>query len=94
MELYIVNIEFKSDDSSYCSELEDLLISLGEVLCLTEHSYLLLAETTATVIRDAIKNSPYNIDRIFVAIVESPSAWRNLLSENSEIKSFLRHEQA
>ncbi|MBP5704998.1 MAG: hypothetical protein J6X12_09960, partial [Paludibacteraceae bacterium] len=48
---------------------------------------------SATVIRDAIKNAPFDIDRIFVSEVSSPAAWRNMVAENNEIKAFLLCEK-
>ncbi len=92
-QLYIIIIEYAV---GYPSEVDDkvqeLLASMGRELRLTEHAFFLMTDATSVIIRDALKNSPYNIDRIFVAQVNSPSAWRNMISDNTDIKSFLRNE--
>lgn len=92
-QLYIIIIEYAAGYSSDIDDkMLDLLMSIGRALRLTEHAYFVSTDATSVIIRNAIKNSPYNINRIFVAQVNSPSAWRNLISDNDEIKSFLRNE--
>ena len=92
-QLYIIIIEYTAGFSSDIDDkMQELLSSIGQEMRLTEHSYFLSTDATPVIIRDAIKNSPYNVERIFVAQVSSPSAWRNLISDNSDIKAFLRNE--
>ena len=81
-----------SDGEEVSSDITALLESIGYTLRLSEHAYMLASVDSATVIRDAIKNSPFDVERIFVSEVSSPAAWRNLLAENNEIKAFLRDE--
>ena len=88
--LYIVIIEYKEDAPvDVIQKVSDLLLSIGESIQLSRHSFFLSTDVTAVEIRDAIKNSPYEISSILVSTVSSPSAWRNLLPENDEIKEFL-----
>ena len=88
--LYIVVIEYNSKIIyDTIQKAKELLLSIGESIQLSEHSFLLYTDATAVAIRDALKNSPYDFDGIFVSTVSSPSAWRNLLPENDDIKEFL-----
>lgn len=90
---YVVVLELQiSDGEEVSSDITALLESIGYTLRLSEHAYMLASVDSATVIRDAIKNSPFDVERIFVSEVSSPAAWRNLLAENNEIKAFLRDE--
>jgi len=90
---YIVVLELPiSDGIEITTGITALLESIGFTLRLSEHAYMLASVDSATVIRDAIKNSPFDIERIFVSEVGSPAAWRNLVAENSDIKAFLRDE--
>lgn len=90
---YIILLEYSSlyntEDNGV---IVAMLASIGHVLQLSEHAFIMASADSAVVIRDAIKNSPYEIGRIFVAEVSSPAAWRNLISDNNELKSILRNE--
>lgn len=91
--IYIIVLEYSSDDmENFLPSIVDMLNSIGQTLQLSNHSYMMRSVDTAVVIRDAIKNSPFDIESIFVAEVSSPAAWRNLAAENSDVKSFLRNE--
>lgn len=70
----------------------EMLNSIGKTVQLTTHSFMMLSVDTAVVIRDAIKNSPFDIESIFVAEVDSPAAWRSLVADNNDVKTFLRNE--
>ncbi len=73
MNKYIVGIEYDElvevDEKIY-----DLLCSMGHTEQLTEHSFLLATEQDVVYVRDSIKNSPYDVDSIFIISVESPAA--------------------
>ena len=90
---YIIVLEYASES------IEDerlgvlkMLESIGYTLELSEHAFLLASSDSTTVVRDAIKGSPFDIERIFVSEISSPAAWRNLVAQNNDIKSFLRNE--
>lgn len=90
---YIIVLEYIMNDvEDLTSGITALLETIGYTLRLSEHAYMLASVDSATVIRDAIKNAPFDIDRIFVSEVSSPAAWRNLLSDNNDIKALLRNE--
>ena len=90
MNKYIVVIEF--DDLIEVDEkIYDLLCSMGHTEQLTEHSFLVATEQDVVYVRDSIKNSPYDVDSIFVITVESPAAWRKVMSDRDDIKGLL-HE--
>lgn len=90
---YIIVLEYIMNDvEDLTSGITALLETIGYTLRLSEHAYMLASVDSATVIRDAIKNAPFDIDRIFVSEVSSPAAWRNMVAENNEIKAFLRDE--
>ena len=90
---YIIVLEYLTGDTEeFTSSIITLLESIGYTLRLSEHAYMLASVDSASVIRDAIKNSPFDIDRIFVSEVSSPAAWRNLIADNNDIKAFLRDE--
>ena len=90
---YIIVLEYLSDDvGGVTSSILEMLISIGWTLQLSSHSFMMSSVDTAVVIRDAIKNSPFDIDSIFVAKVTSPAAWRNLVADNNDVKTFLRNE--
>lgn len=90
MNKYIVIIEYDGligvDEKIY-----DLLFSMGHVEQLTSRAFLLATEQDVVYVRDAIKNSPYDVDTIFVITVNSPAAWRKVMSDSDDIKSLL-HE--
>lgn len=75
------------------SEPEDLTLcpsylgKIGNVAPLTEDSYLLLTEQTATYVRDYIKNQlmPH---RIFVTKVKHGAAWANIIPQNDLVKEW------
>ena len=91
--IYIVILEYAFDSSTASTaNIVEMLNSIGHTLQLSEHSFIMASPDEVKVIRDAIKNSPYDIDRIFVSEVSSPSAWSNLVPDNSEIKKYLRNE--
>lgn len=90
---YIIVLEYIMNDvEDLTSGITALLETIGYTLRLSEHAYMLASVDSSTVIRDAIKNAPFDIDRIFVSEVSSPAAWRNMVAENNEIKAFLRDE--
>lgn len=90
---YIIVLEYGTESiGNSISNIIEMLNSIGKTLQLTEHSFMMLSVDTAVVIRDAIKNSPYDIESIFVAEVDSPAAWRSLAADNNDVKTFLRNE--
>lgn len=90
MNKYIVVIEYDGlievDERIY-----DLLCSMGHTEQLTARSFLVATEQNVVYVRDSIKNSPYDVDSIFIISVKSPAAWRNVMSDSDDIKSLL-HE--
>ena len=90
---YIIVLEYTTNDiEEVIPGIISMLESIGYTLRLSEHAYMLASVDSATVIRDAIKNSPFEIGRIFVSEVSSPAAWRNLAADNNDVKAFLRDE--
>ena len=88
---YIIITEY-NDTSGYTEEkLYDLCCSIGNCEQLTPHSFIVSCEQNARYIRDAIKNSPYEVDRIFVILADLPAAWRNVMCDTSDLKALL-HE--
>lgn len=88
MNKYIVVIEY--DDLMEVDErIYDLLCSMGHTEQLTVHSFLIATEQNVVFVRDSIKNSPYDINSIFVASVGTPAAWRKLMSDSDDIKDLL-----
>lgn len=92
MSKYIVVVEYSNTCDTIIELIYNLICSIGHTEQLSEHAFLLSSKESAVFIRDAIKNSPYDINRIFVANTGIPSAWRNLMAENSNIK-YLFHEE-
>lgn len=92
MSKYIVVVEYSNTCDAIIEQTHNLICSIGHTEQLSEHAFLLSSKESAVFIRDAIKNSPYDINRIFVANIGIPSAWRNLMAENSNIK-YLFHEE-
>lgn len=91
--LYIIVLEYSSDDiGNFLPSIVEMLNSIGQTLQLSSHSFMMSSVDTAVVIRNAIKNSPFDIKSIFVAEVSSPAAWRNLSADNNDVKTFLRNE--
>lgn len=90
MNKYIVVVEYDNlievDERIY-----DLLCSMGHTEQLTVRSFLIATEQDVLYIRDSIKNSPYDVDSIFIISVKSPAAWRNVMSDSDDIKGLL-HE--
>lgn len=90
---YIIILEYSTDDvGGILPNVVEMLNSIGRTLQLSKHSFMMLSVDAAVVIRDAIKNSPFEIESIFVAEVNSPAAWRNLAADNNDVKTFLRNE--
>lgn len=90
MNKYIVVIEY-NDFIEVEERIYDLLCSMGHTEQLTMHSFLIATEQDVVYVRDSIKNSPYDVDSIFVITVESPAAWRKVMSDSDDIKGLL-HE--
>lgn len=90
MKKYIVIVEYYNF-LEVSEKLYDLICSLGTTEQISEHAFLLYTDKTTIFIRDVIKNSPYNINRIFVASVALPAAWRNIMTSSVELKE-LFHE--
>lgn len=90
MNKYIVVIEY-NDFIEVEERIYDLLCSMGSTEQLTKHSFLIATEQDVVYVRDSIKNSPYDVDSIFVITVESPAAWRKVMSDSDDIKGLL-HE--
>ena len=90
MNKYIVVIEYE-DLIEVDERIYDLLCSMGHTEQLTAHSFLVATEQNVVYVRDAIKNSPYDVDSIFIISVKSPAAWRNVMSDSDDIKGLL-HE--
>lgn len=91
--VYIIVLEYSSDDvGNFLPGILEMLNSIGKTLLLSGHSFMMVSVDTAVIIRDAIKNSPFDIESIFVGEVSSPAAWRNLVADNSDVKAFLRNE--
>ena len=90
MNKYIVVIEY-NDFIEVEERIYDLLCSIGHTEQLTMHSFLIATEQDVVYVRNSIKNSPYDVDSIFVITVESPAAWRKVMSDSDDIKGLL-HE--
>lgn len=90
MNKYIVVIEY-NDFIEVEERIYDLLCSMGHTEQLTMHSFLIATEQDVVYVRDSIKDSPYDVDSIFVITVESPAAWRKVMSDSDDIKGLL-HE--
>lgn len=90
MNKYIVVIEY-NEFIEVEERVYDLLCSIGHTEQLTMHSFLIATEQDVVYVRNSIKNSPYDVDSIFVITVKSPAAWRKVMSDNDDIKSLL-HE--
>lgn len=90
MNKYIVVIEY-NEFIEVEERIYDLLCSIGHTEQLTMHSFLIATEQDVVYVRNSIKNSPYDVDSIFVISVKSPAAWRKVMSDNDDIKSLL-HE--
>ena len=90
MNKYIVVIEY-NDFIEVEERIYDLLCSMGPTEQLTMHSFLIATEQDVVYVRDSIKNSPYDVDSIFVITVESHAAWRKVMSDSDDIKGLL-HE--
>lgn len=90
MNKYIVVIEY-NEFIEVEERIYDLLCSIGHTEQLTMHSFLIATEQDVVYVRNSIKNSPYDVDSIFVITVKSPAAWRKVMSDNDDIKSLL-HE--
>ena len=90
MNKYIVVIEY-NEFIEVEERIYDLLCSIGHTEQLTMHSFLIATEQDVVYVRDSIKNSPYDVDSIFVITVESPAAWRKVMSDSDDIKGLL-HE--
>lgn len=89
---FIIVVEIGSSYEYTQERIYDLICSMGHAAQLTEHSFLLVTEQNAVYIRDAIKNSPYDVDGIFVISADAPAAWRKVMADNDDIKTLL-HEQ-
>ena len=89
MNKYIVVIEY-NEFIEVEERIYDLLCSIGHTEQLTMHSFLIATEQDVVYVRNSIKNSPYDVDSIFVITVKSPAAWRKVMSDD-DIKSLL-HE--
>ena len=90
MNKYIVVIEY-NEFIEVEERIYDLLCSIGHTEQLTMHSFLIATEQDVVYVRNSIKNSPYDVDSIFVITVESPAAWRKVMSDSDDIKGLL-HE--
>lgn len=90
MRKYIVIVEYY-DFLDISERLYGLMSSLGTTEQISEHAFLLYTDKTAIFIRDVIKNSPYDINRIFVASIALPAAWRNIMASSIDLKE-LFHE--
>lgn len=93
MSKYIVVVEYSNTCDAIIEQTYNLICSIWHTEQLSEHAFLLSSKESAVFIRDAIKNSPYDINRIFVANIGIPSAWRNLMAENSNIKYLFNEEE-
>ena len=78
MSKYIVIVEYSNTCDTIIEQIYNLICSIGRTEQLSEHAFLLSSKESAVFIRNAIKNSPYDVNRIFVANTSAPSAWRNL----------------
>ena len=93
MSKYIIVVEYSNTCDAIMEQIYNLICSIGHTEQLSEHAFLLSSKESAVFTRDAIKNSPYEINRIFVANAGIPSAWRNLMAENSDIKDLFHEEE-
>ncbi len=89
-EKYIIIVEY-IETVAIGESLYELISSIGKTEPLTPHAFLLSCSQSSVFIRDAIKNSPYEINSIFVIKVESSAAWKNVIANNEDIKELL-HE--
>lgn len=92
MKLYIVIVDYKDPQSFNSQFLMDVIDSIGQNLRLMSKTFLLRSDASAVDIRNEIGQSDVDISNIFVAECSSPSAWKGLLSDNSDIKKMLRDE--
>lgn len=88
---YIVIIEYSNESESVLDSIKNILDQMGDSLQLSEHSFVLNAHSNidAISIREAIKSSAYEIDRIFISGMSLPAAWRSVMCENSDLKELL-----
>lgn len=87
MEKYLILVEYSVSEIDILKRIDDFLRMKGKCLQLTEHSFILATEISATELRDEIKSSIEGIQRVFVSKITPPAAWFRSMSENSSIKS-------
>lgn len=89
--VYIIVIEVNNDlnTSSTQNDIFLLLSAEGYTVRITEHSYLIKTADKATKIRDILTHSEINFERIFITQVLVPTAWRNTICDNEDIKDIL-----
>lgn len=92
MRLYIITIEKKDKILSVTESVEDILRNNFIYVKLTESSYLVRSQNSSVEIRNFLVENTVGINRLFVGEMANSAAWRNMLSENDNIKEIFNNE--
>lgn len=92
MQLYIITIEKKDKILSVTDSVEDILRNNFIYVKLTESSYLVRSQNSSVEIRNFLVENTVGINRLFVGEMANSAAWRNMLSENDNIKELFNNE--
>lgn len=92
MRLYIITIEKKDNVLSVTDSVEDILRNNFIYVKLTESSYLVRSQNSSVEIRNFLVENTVGINRLFVGEMANSAAWRNMLSENDNIKEIFNNE--
>lgn len=92
MRLYIITIEKKDNVLSVTDSVEDILRNNFIYVKLTESSYLVRSQNSSVEIRNFLVENTVGINRLFVGEMANSAAWRNMLSENDNIKELFNNE--
>ena len=91
---YIIVIEYTNESESVQDSMRSILEQIGNTLQISKHAFVLNARRTidAVAIREAIKQSAYETEQIFVSAMTIPAAWRNIMCDNSDLKDLLNEQ--
>lgn len=92
MQLYIITIERKEKILSGTDSVEDILRNNFIYVKLTESAYLIKSQNSSVEIRNFLVENTGIIERLFVGEMASSAAWRNMLSDNENIKDIFNNE--